>query len=35
MVPVLAGLKVGEKYVASGSFLLKAELGKAGAAHEH
>lgn len=34
-VPVFAGLKDGEKYVASGSFILKAELGKAGAAHEH
>ena len=35
MVPVLAGLKEGEKYVAGGSFILKAEIGKAGAAHEH
>jgi len=34
-VPILAGLKDGEKYVAKGSFILKAELGKAGAAHEH
>lgn len=35
MVPVFAGLKAGEKYVSSGSFVLKADLGKAGAAHEH
>jgi cobalt-zinc-cadmium efflux system membrane fusion protein len=34
-VPVLNGLKDGEPYVARGSFILKAELGKAGAAHEH
>lgn len=35
MVPVFAGLKDGEQYVATGSFVLKADLGKAGAAHEH
>lgn len=35
MVPVFAGLEAGEQYVAVGSFILKAELGKAGAAHEH
>ena len=28
MVPVVSGLKEGEKYVVSGSFILKAELGK-------
>ena len=33
MVPVLSGLKAGEKLVVSGSFILKAELGK-GEAHE-
>ena len=35
MVPVLAGLKKDDKYVTHGSFILKADLGKAGAAHEH
>lgn len=35
MVPITAGLKEGERYVAAGSFILKAEIGKAGAAHEH
>ena len=35
MVQVMAGLKEGESIVTSGSFILKAELGKAGAAHEH
>jgi len=35
LVPVFAGLVEGEKFVASGSFILKAELGKGSAAHEH
>lgn len=35
LVPVYSGLAEGEPYVASGSFILKAELGKASAAHEH
>ena len=34
-VPVLSGLKEGEPVVVSGTFILKAELGKSGAAHEH
>src|SRR3972149_1935120 len=34
-VEVLHGLLPGEKYVARNSFILKAELGKAGATHEH
>jgi cobalt-zinc-cadmium efflux system membrane fusion protein len=34
-VPVLNGLKEGERIVVRGSFLLKAELGKGEAAHEH
>ncbi|CAN5282499.1 hypothetical protein BH09SUM1_BH09SUM1_27870 [soil metagenome] len=34
-LPVLSGLDEGESYVATGSFILKAELGKEGAAHEH
>ncbi|EIC31499.1 efflux RND transporter periplasmic adaptor subunit [Methylomicrobium album] len=32
---VLQGLAAGEHYAAANSFVLKAELGKAGAAHEH
>lgn len=35
MVPVLSGLIEGEKLVVSGSFILKAELGKGEAEHEH
>jgi cobalt-zinc-cadmium efflux system membrane fusion protein len=35
MVPVVAGLQEGEAFVATGSFILKAELGKAGASHQH
>ena len=34
-VPVLDGLEPGDAVVTRGSFLLKADLGKAGAAHEH
>lgn len=35
MVQVFDGLSEGDALVVSGSFILKAELGKAGAAHEH
>lgn len=35
LVPILAGLVEGEKFVQAGSFILKAELGKGSAAHEH
>lgn len=35
LVPVLEGLREGQMFVATGSFILKADLGKAGAAHEH
>lgn len=34
-LPVLEGLREGDHYVTSGSFILKADLGKSGAAHEH
>jgi cobalt-zinc-cadmium efflux system membrane fusion protein len=34
-VEVLEGLAAGQRYVARGSFLVKAELGKAGAGHDH
>lgn len=35
MVPVLEGLSEGEAFVADGGFILKAELGKASAEHQH
>lgn len=35
MVAVLEGLAEGDEYVCAGSFLVKAEIGKSGAAHEH
>ncbi len=34
-VEVLAGLSPGDRYAARNSFVLKAELGKAGASHDH
>ncbi len=34
-VEVLEGLSPGQEYVSKNSYLLKAELGKAGASHEH
>ena len=35
MLPVYEGLKAGDELVISGSFILKAELGKSEASHEH
>lgn len=35
LVPVYSGLLEGERFVVSGTFILKAELGKGSAAHEH
>ena len=34
-VEVLEGLNAGEKYAAGNSYLIKADIGKAGASHEH
>lgn len=34
-VEIVSGLSAGERYVSEGSFLVKAELGKSSAAHEH
>jgi membrane fusion protein, heavy metal efflux system len=35
VVEVLAGLTAGERYAASNSFLIKADIGKSGASHDH
>ena len=35
MVEVLKGLNAGEKYAAGNSFIIKADIGKAGASHDH
>jgi len=35
LVEVLKGLEPGERYAAKNSFLVKAEIGKAGASHAH
>ena len=34
-VEVLSGLNAGEQYAAGNSFIVKAELGKSGATHDH
>ena len=35
MVEVLSGLEAGERYASRNSFLVKADIGKAGASHSH
>jgi cobalt-zinc-cadmium efflux system membrane fusion protein len=35
LVPVSSGLVEGELFVSAGTFILKADLGKGAAAHEH
>jgi cobalt-zinc-cadmium efflux system membrane fusion protein len=35
MVEVLSGLQPGERYAAKNSYLIKADIGKAGASHDH
>lgn len=35
LIPIYAGLVEGERFVIAGTFILKAELGKGSAAHEH
>jgi len=34
-IEVLKGLKAGERYVTENSFLIKADIGKSGASHDH
>jgi cobalt-zinc-cadmium efflux system membrane fusion protein len=33
--PVMDGVSVGDEVVVAGTFILKADLGKAGASHDH
>ena len=35
MVEVLGGLQAGERYAAKNSYLIKADIGKSGASHDH
>jgi cobalt-zinc-cadmium efflux system membrane fusion protein len=35
LIEVLKGLEAGERYAAKNSFLIKAEIGKSGASHDH
>jgi len=35
MVEILSGLKAGEEYVSKGSFIIKADIGKSEAEHDH
>jgi cobalt-zinc-cadmium efflux system membrane fusion protein len=34
-VEIKSGLKLGDKYAAENSFIVNADIGKAGAAHDH
>lgn len=34
-IEVISGLSIGERYAAGNSFLIKADIGKAGASHDH
>ena len=34
-VEIKSGLKAGDKYAAENSFIVKADIGKAGASHDH
>ena len=34
-VEIVSGLAAGQRYVAAGSFVLKADAGKSGASHDH
>ena len=34
-VEIVSGLAAGQRYVAAGSFVLKADVGKSGATHDH
>jgi cobalt-zinc-cadmium efflux system membrane fusion protein len=34
-VEIISGMKAGQRYVAKGSFIIKADILKSGAAHDH